>query len=188
MRRSLLLIAFCALVSDLSWAASNVVKSLPRYQLGPEDVLEITVWQEEGLQKEVLISPDGWLTFPLVGDIEAQVKTLEAVREEITARLKRLIPEAVVSVSLISIGSNKFYVIGKVNKPGEYVTGRYISVMQALSMSGGLMQFSSGNKINILRYQDSQEIAIPFDYDEVVKGEHLSQDIILKDGDLVVVP
>ena len=166
----------------------NKISILPKYQLGPEDALEITVWQEEGLQKEVLISPDGWLTFPLVGEIRAQGKTIEEVRKEITTRLKRLIPEAVVSVSLIRIGSNKAYVIGKVNQPGEYTTGRYVSVMQILSMAGGLKQFSAGGKIKILRHDNGREIAIPFNYDEVVEGENLSQNIILKDGDVVVVP
>ncbi len=169
-------------------AAQNKISILPKYQLGPEDALEITVWQEEGLQKEVLISPDGWLTFPLVGEIRVQGKTIEEVRKEITTRLKRLIPEAVVSVSLIRIGSNKAYVIGKVNQPGEYTTGRYVSVMQVLSMAGGLKQFSAGSRIKILRQENGREIAIPFNYDEVVEGENLSQNIILKDGDVVVVP
>jgi len=166
----------------------NAVNTLPKYQLGPEDALEITVWQEEGLQKEVLISPDGWLTFPLVGEIRAQGKTIEQVREEITTRLKKLIQEAVVSVSLMRIGSNKAYVIGKVNQPGEYTTGRYVSVMQVLSIAGGLQQFSAGDKIKILRQENGLEIAIPFNYDEVVRGKNLYQNIILMDGDVVVVP
>ena len=160
----------------------------PKYRLGPEDALEITVWQEPDLQKEVLISPDGWLTFPLVGEIKAQGKTIEEVRQEITKRLKRLIPEAVVSVSLIRIGSNKAYVIGKVNQPGEYTTGRYVTVMQVLSMAGGLRQFSAGDKIKILRRVNGREIAIPFNYDEVVSGRNLEQNIVLMDGDVVVVP
>ncbi len=160
----------------------------PKYRLGPEDALEITVWQEPDLQKEVLISPDGWLTFPLVGEIKALGKTIEEVRQEITKRLKRLIPEAVVSVSLIRIGSNKAYVIGKVNQPGEYTTGRYVTVMQVLSMAGGLRQFSAGDKIKILRRVNGREIAIPFNYDEVVSGRNLEQNIVLRDGDVVVVP
>lgn len=161
---------------------------LPKYRLGPEDALEITVWQEPDLQKEVLISPDGWLTFPLVGEIKAQDRTIEEVRQEITRRLKRLIPEAVVSVSLIRIGSNKAYVIGKVNQPGEYTTGRYVTVMQVLSMAGGLRQFSAGDRIKILRKENGREIAIPFNYDEVVSGRNLEQNIVLRDGDVVVVP
>ncbi len=163
-------------------------EQLPKYRLGPEDALEITVWQEPDLQKEVLISPDGWLTFPLVGEIKAQGKTVEEVRQEITKRLKRLIPEAVVSVSLIRIGSNKAYVIGKVNQPGEYTTGRYVTVMQVLSMAGGLRQFSAGDKIKILRRKNGREVAISFNYDEVVSGRNLEQNIVLRDGDVVVVP
>jgi len=175
-------------VMGLAGANDDIVNNLPRYKLGPEDVLEITVWEEEALQKEVLIGPDGRLTFPLVGEIEALGKTIEDVRQEVTKRLKRFIPGAVVSVSLLRIGSNKAYVIGKVNQPGEYTTGRYVTVMQALSMAGGLKQFSAGNKIKVLRFVNGHEMAIPFNYDEIVKGKNLDQNIILKDGDVVVVP
>ena len=104
----------------------------PDYRIGPEDVLEISAWKEEGLTKEVLVRPDGGVSFPLAGDMQAGGKTARALREQIVQRLEKFI-----SLATLKIASNKIYVIGRVNKPGEYAPGRYVDVLQALSMAGG---------------------------------------------------
>jgi len=160
----------------------------PDYRIGPEDVLEISVWKEDGLKKESLVRPDGGLSFPLVGEIHAEGKTTQQLREEIAQRLEKYIPEPVVSVAVLKVASNKIYVIGKVNKPGEFVSGRYIDVLQALSMAGGLTPFASENDIKILRSENGKKIVIPFQYSKVEKGQKLEQNILLKSGDIVVVP
>jgi polysaccharide export outer membrane protein len=160
----------------------------PDYRIGPEDVLEISVWKEEGLKKEVLVRPDGGITFPLVGDVFAMGKTAADLQGEITQRLTRYIPKPVVSVSVLKIVSNKIYVVGKVTKPGEFVLGRHIDVMQALSMAGGLTPFAQQNEIKILRKENGKDIAYLFDYQRVQDGSDLSQNIVLKSGDTVVVP
>ncbi len=158
------------------------------YLLSPEDVLEISVWKEESLTKQVVVRPDGAFSFPLVGDVQATAKTVETIREEIKERLKKYFPEPVVSVSLLKVTGYKIYVIGRVNKPGEFVTGRFVDVLQALAMAGGLTPFAAENDIRILRRVDGSEYVRNFRYADVRKGQHLEQNILLRSGDTVVVP
>lgn len=158
------------------------------YRVGPEDVLEISVWKEEGLQKEVLVRPDGGLSFPLVGEIQATGKTAEEIREEVTQRLQRFISGPVVSVSVRKIVNNKIYVMGKVNRPGEYLTGHFLNVLQVLSMAGGLTPYAAENKIKILRKEGGSERVYPFEYGAIQRGEKLEQNITLRPGDVVLVP
>lgn len=158
------------------------------YQIGPEDVLAISVWKEEGLKVEALVRPDGGLSFPLIGDIQAAGKTAVQLREEITRKLEKFIPDPVVSISLLKVAGNKIYVIGKVNRPGEFPAGRYIDVLQALSMAGGLTPFAAENDIKVLRKEGGKDVVFPFRYSDVKNGENLEQNVRLKGGDVVVVP
>ena len=158
------------------------------YLIGPEDVLEISVWKEEGLEREVLVRPDGKLSFPLAGDVQAAGRTPEKVQAEITERIKRYIPDPVVTVTVKAIGGNKIYVIGEVKNPGSYVIGRYVDVIQALTLAGGLTPFARENSIKILRREGIKEIGVSFEYAEVKKGRKLEQNIFLRGGDVVVVP
>lgn len=160
----------------------------PGYQIGPEDVLAISVWKEDGLKVEALVRPDGGLSFPLIGDIQAAGKTTVQLREEIAKKLEKFIPDPVVSVGLMKVVGNKIYVIGKVSRPGEFPAGRYISVIQALTVAGGLTPFAAENDIKILRKENGKDVVFPFQYSSVKKGENLEQNIQLKGGDVVVVP
>lgn len=158
------------------------------YQIGPEDLLEISVWKEEGLKKEVLVRPDGGLSFPLIGEVQAAGKTAGQLKKEIAQRLEKFIPDPVVSIALLRVVGNKIYVIGKVNKPGEFPAGRYVDVLQALSMAGGLTPFASENGIKVMRKEGGKDIVFQFRYSDVKNGEDLGQNIQLKGGDVVVVP
>ena len=160
----------------------------PGYKIGPEDILEISIWKEDGLKKEVLVRPDGGISFPLIGDLQATGKTAAELREEITKKLEQFIPDPVVSVALLKVVGNKVFVIGKVNKPGEFVAGRYVDVLQALSMAGGLTPFAAENSIKVLRKEGGKDVVMPFEYSSVKRGERLEQNIMLKGGDVVVVP
>jgi len=160
----------------------------PDYRLGPEDVVEIAVWREDGLKKELLVRPDGAISFPLVGEVQAAERTAMDIQHEIETKLRKYLSDPVVSVTVLKVAAQKIYVIGRVNKPGEFVSGRYIDVLQALSMAGGLTPFASANDIRILRRKSATEEVIPFRYNDVVKGKNLEQNIILKPGDVVVVP
>jgi polysaccharide export outer membrane protein len=158
------------------------------YRVGPEDVLEISVWREDALKKEVLVRPDGGLSYPLIGEVQAAGKTVNEIRAEIAKRLEKFIPEPAVSVSLLKVGSQRVYVLGKVTKPGEFAVGRYVDVLQALSMAGGLTQFAESNEIRVMRREGERQIVLPFEYARVIRGQKLEQNIQLRGGDVVVVP
>ncbi len=167
-------------------AAAQVVED--KYQLGPEDVVEISVWKEPDLTKQIAIRPDGKISYPLIGEVQAAGKTVKQLREEISKRLEKYVTDAQVTVILLKTQYYKIYVVGKVNKPGEFLVGRPANVMQALAMAGGLTPFASPSKIVIIRKSGNREETLPFDYKAVSKGEFLEQNITLLPGDVVVVP
>lgn len=178
----LVLISLCLLLLSTQVLASD------KYLLQPGDILEISVWKEPDLQSEVLVHPDGRISFPLVGSIMAKNRTVQDVNKAIAARLEKYIPDPVVTVNLKQMSGNRIYVVGKVLKPGEFLTNRNIDVMQAIGMAGGLNPFAEGDEILILRRVKGEQKSIPFDYDSVVDGRDLTQNIFLKPGDVVVVP
>lgn len=160
----------------------------PGYRLGAEDVLMVSVWKDEQLTREVVVRPDGSFSFPLVGDIRAIDRTVEEIRADLVTRLAKYIPNANVSVAVLKVVSYKIYVVGRVNKPGEYVIGHYTDVLQALSLAGGLTPFAAENDIKVMRRIDGEQQAIPFRYGDVRKGKDLEQNILLQRGDIVMVP
>jgi polysaccharide export outer membrane protein len=167
---------------------ATMAASSSGYRLGPEDVVEISVWREDALKREVLVRPDGGISYPLIGDVQAAGKTVDELRGEITKRLEKFVPDAAVSVTVLKAGSQRIYVLGKVTKSGEFPVGRNVDVLQALSMAGGLTQFADQNGIRILRRDGDRQVVLPFEYGRVVRGENLQQNILLRAGDVVVVP
>lgn len=158
------------------------------YVLEPGDIVRISVWSEPALDNTVLVRPDGGISFPLVGDLVAEGKTIAEVADEITQRLAEFIPAPVVTVSLEQNDGNQIFVTGRVNNPGIFVLTRPVDIMQALSMAGGLSPFADKDSIKVLRRQGGRQIALPFNYKEVQKGEELGQNIWLQAGDTLVVP
>lgn len=180
---------FLIAASSFGLSADEAVSSSNSgYLLAPGDVLDISVWQEESLQKQVLIAPDGSLSFPLAGVFQAAGKTLQEVEAELKKRLTSYLSEPVVNVALLNNNGNVVFVIGKVNQPGQFVVQRPIDVMQALSMAGGLTPFADSDDIRILHRTPESLQVLEFDYDDVSTGTHLEQNIILAPGDTVVVP
>jgi len=176
-------------VGVLQAADTGQAVSVKAYQVEPGDILEVNVWKEEGMQQEVLVRPDGGMSFPLVGDFQAQGLSLEQIQKLIAERLQKYISDPVVTVSAKQLQGNKIYVIGKVNKPGEFVVTRYVDVMQALSMAGGMTPFSAVNDIIVLRRDKTgKQRAIEFRYGDIEDGDDLEQNIMLQSGDVVVVP
>lgn len=158
------------------------------YTLQPGDMLEVSVWKEKDLQREIVVRPDGGFSFPLVGEIQAAGKTVEQLRNELTESLREYIPKPSVNVSVRQAQGYRFYVMGKVNRPGEFTAVRPVDVVQALSMAGGLNPYASANSIRILRRENGVENSIPFKYGQVEQGRNLEQNIILQSGDAVIVP
>ena len=159
------------------------------YTVHPGDTLLVSVWKEPDLQGPVLVRPDGAFSFPLAGQMDARNKTVQELQQELTTKLKKYISDPVVTVSIQEIKGNKVYVIGQVQKPGDFVVNPRVDVMQALSMAGGTTPFAALGDIMILRRNDTgQQQALPFRYTEVVRGKNLAQNIMLQAGDVVVVP
>jgi len=163
-------------------------KAVDHYQIQPGDVLAVSVWKEEDLIQEVIVRPDGQITFPLVGEAKAAGNSIENLRLLISERLKKYIPDPVVTVSVRQLAGNTIYVIGKVNRPGVFPIVRNVDVMQALSLAGGTSTYAALNDIKILRRENGKLSAMSFKYAEVEKGKRLEQNVVLRAGDVVVVP
>lgn len=158
------------------------------YTLNPGDVLQVTVWKEDGLDQETLVLPDGTINFPLAGTIKAAGLTPGALQQKIKAALASDIPDATVNVSVKAALGNVVDVIGQVTKPGELVLSHHTTVMQALSMAGGLTPYASRSRIVVLRHESGKDVSIAFPYDDVSRGRSLESDVVLSPGDVVVVP
>jgi polysaccharide export outer membrane protein len=184
--------AVLALIAVLPLATAPVMTAAEEevfeYRISPEDVLEISVWKEEDLQRKVIVRQDGGVSFPLAGDIQAAGRTPKELESNITEKLQAFIPDAVVTVSVLEIRGLRIYVTGKVKSPGQYTVGRYIDVLQALTMAGGLTTFADTNDIRIIRREDGREVVYRFNYDDVESGKELQQNIVLRTDDVVVVP
>lgn len=178
-----LLIAMLVCVSN---AYSEV--ELDSYIIGSGDTLSISVWKEEGLQKEVMVKPDGHITFPLVGEIKASGMDTIGLTKLLVNKLNSYIPNPNVTVSVLQSTSNRVYVIGQVNKPGQFITLQYMDVLQALTLAGGLTPYADSDDIKIIRRSEKGREIFEFDYDDVVSGKNMDMNILLKAGDTVVVP
>jgi polysaccharide export outer membrane protein len=158
------------------------------YRIQAGDVLSVSVWKEQELQADVLVRPDGGMSFPLTGDLQAAGHTVDEVRLAIDTKLRKYIPEPVVTVTIKQINGNRIYVIGKVNRPGEYTFSKPLDVMQALTLAGGATPFAAVNDIRILRREGDKQTATGFHYSDVERGRALDENVILHSGDTVVVP
>lgn len=185
----LLLLASLAITSVAQAdAIGSVSDPPPAYTIQPGDVLQVSVWKEEDLQAEVLVRPDGAFSFPLAGDVDTRGKSVEELRQLVTERLKKYLPDPVVTVAVRQIVGNRIFVLGQVNRPGDFQFSRPLDVMQALSMAGGTTSFAALNDIMILRREHGQIKTLRFHYADVARGRDLAQNIILASGDTIVVP
>jgi polysaccharide biosynthesis/export protein len=182
-------IVFAAALSLLLCASAPAeAQGKGRFVLGPGDVLEISVWRDDALTREVAVRPDGNISFPLIGDVMASGKTVDELRLVIQDKLKSYVPDAPVSVLTRQINSTKVYVVGKVNQPGAYLMSHPLTVMQLLAMAGGLNAFADQSKILILRENGNKQEAMTFDYKRVAGGRELDLNIPLLPNDTIIVP
>ena len=182
------LLAVLAAAAALAAAPETAAPEAP-YTVKPGDTLMVSVWKEPELHRPVLVEPDGTFSFPLCGQIDARGKTVGQLQQEITGHLSRFITDPVVTVSLQKISGNRIYVIGQVNKPGAFIVNPRVDVIQAISMAGGTTPFASLGSIKIIRHAaNGEQQALPFNYNDVVHGNNLEQNIMLEAGDVVVVP
>src|ERR1700730_7784631 len=185
MKRVVKLLLVFALAGAHAFAADSVPAG---YRLQPGDLLQVVVWKETDLQSEVLIRPDGGISFALAGDMKAAGRTTDELRQELETRVRKLVPGAVVTVSVKAANGNRVFVIGKVNKPGDFALNRPIDVMQAISLAGGITPFASADRIRVIHREGARQSSIRFRYSQVAKGRNLEQNILLQSGDTVIVP
>ena len=169
-------------------AASAPLAQAQFYSIGPGDVLEISVWRDESLSRELVVPPDGMLSFPLIEDLLVTGMTIAQIRELIRQKLSEFVPDASVTVILKNINSLRAYVIGQVKNPGTFPITMETRVMHLLSMAQGLTPFASERDIHVLRHTNNTIEKIPFNYRDVLRGSNLEQNILLRRGDVVVVP
>jgi len=182
-------LGICCLVFVLfAITLDNVFAQNSSYKISPGDSLEISVWKDASLTRTLVVPPDGIISFPLIKDLDVSNLTVTELRDIVTKKLAAYVPDANVTVILLQTPSMTAYVMGKVNKPGQFPITTETSVLQILAMAGDLNPFASGSKIYVLRQEKGKSIKIPFDYNEVKKFENLRQNIFLKRGDVVVVP
>jgi polysaccharide export outer membrane protein len=158
------------------------------YTLNAGDRLSISVWNEDALQKEVVILPDGTISFPLAGQISAKNKTVLQVENELTAKLGNYISDPVVTVTVDEVGGNTIHILGKVLTPGSFAMSQPLDAMQALSLAGGLDTFAKENDIIVLRRQNGEQRTIPVYYARIKQGRSLESNIMLQSGDIMIVP
>ena len=185
-----LIIVMFVMVSPIHAAQKAAATAPPvgDYVLGPGDVLNISVWNNEALTKTVAVLPDGKIHFPLINEVVVGGKTLAALEKELKTKLHPFVPDPEISVMVTQVNSMLIYVIGKVNHPGRFELNTNINVLQALATAGGLNTFAKRSKIKIFREISGKTLIFPFDYDDVTDGEKLDQNIKLERGDVVVVP
>ena len=176
-------------------APASALPSLPEmaldegdYLIGPGDVLDISVWKDEALTRSCVVRPDGAISFPLIGDIQATGKTPSQLKAEMAGKLDRYAPGVTLSLEVKQINSLIIYVIGRVNTPGRFIMNSNINVLQAIAAAAGLNPFAKRNKIKVYRQGKNETIIFHFQYDEVIEGNRLEQNIRLQRGDVVVVP
>ncbi len=188
--KSLLLAFYLSLFSCIAFAYQNPSASVPSdFVIGLEDVLAINVWREPELSvKDIMVRPDGKVSLPLVGDVQASGLTPNQLRDRIAETLKQFVASPNVTVVVMKIGSQSVSIVGQVAKPGIYYLGGQMSVLELLARAGGLREEAKSKKISIIREEGGKKTRYQFNYKDVASGQNLKQNIDLKNGDVVLVP
>ena len=160
----------------------------PNYVIGPQDVLDISVWKEPELTRAVAVRPDGKISMPLLNDVQAAGRTPIQLAADITAGLKKFVTDPQVTVIVSTINSQRVFILGEVNRAGAYPLLPNMTVLQALSSAGGLTIYANLKKIYLLRVEDGKQVKHPFNYKDVLAGKAADQNIFVKAGDTIVVP
>ncbi|HEY4906686.1 MAG TPA: polysaccharide biosynthesis/export family protein [Candidatus Acidoferrum sp.] len=160
----------------------------PDYKIGPQDVVRIDVWKEPEISRVTPVRPDGRISLPLLNDVQAAGLTPTQLANSISEGLKKFITNPQVTVGVTEINSRRVYVTGEVIKPGAFPLQAGMTVLQALTSSGGFTQFARVKGIYVLRTEEGKQVKHPFNYKDVVSGKHPELNIVLQPADVIVVP
>jgi polysaccharide export outer membrane protein len=192
----LLLVAPMGCASVSKEAVDEAAKPVSKdFLLGPEDVLEVSVWRNQDLSRSVVVRPDGKISLPLIGEVQASGLNASQVAAKISAKLTEFKENPNVSVSLKEVNSYFIYVLGEVHKPGKFPLKSYVTVLQGVSMAGGFTPFASQSRMQVIRTpanangkETQTQIRIPVPYNDLVSGKGEIGNFILRSGDTIVVP
>jgi len=160
----------------------------PGYVIGTDDVLSIVYWKDKDMSADAKVRPDGRIALPLINEVVAAGLTPQQLHTKLTEESKKYMEDANITVVVREINSRKAFITGEVNKPGPYPLTAPTTVLQLISLAGGLREYADSKKIVIMRSENGRQISLPFNYKEVASGKKLQQNIELKPGDTVVVP
>jgi polysaccharide export outer membrane protein len=189
-----------ACVAMLFWAVGNSIgapakeaqpsaaQKASSYLIGANDLLTIYVWKEKELTQDVVVTPDGKISFPLIGEVVAAGRTVDQLRDAIADKLQKFVTAPAVTVIVRETRSQIIYTIGKVTKPGPYPLTPQMTVLQAVAAAGGFTDWADTKNVMVVRKEGGKEIQLRFNYKEYSSGENLGQNILLKAGDTIVVP
>ena len=169
-------------------AAPSAVALPDDYVVGAEDVLGVVFWREAELSGDVTVRPDGRVTLPVIGELQAAGLRPEDLKKQIETAAAKYVTEPNVTVVVRTINSRRVFVTGRVTTPGVHLLKGPLTVMQAIALSGGVTEFADAKNIKVLRIVDGKSVTLPFNYKDVVRGRRLEQNILLLPGDTVVVP
>jgi polysaccharide export outer membrane protein len=179
---------FILFISTLVSSHATFAQQSSPYLIGATDVLNIYVWKEPDLTQDVTVLPDGKITFPLIGEIQAQGRTVTELKKDITDKLKDYVTAPEVTVVVREINSRRIYTLGKLATPGIYPLVPGMTVLQALSTAGGLAEWADEKNIRVIRREGGKEVQYRFNYKDFIAGKDIEQNILLKPNDTIVVP
>jgi polysaccharide export outer membrane protein len=169
-------------------SAAKPATTDPNYVIGPQDVLDVSVWKEPELSRSVPVRPDGKISMPLLNDVQAAGLTPMQLTAQITTNLKKYIADPQVTIVITQINSQRIYILGEVNHPGALPLLPGMTMLEALSSAGGFTIFANLKKIYLMRKVNGQEQKYPFNYKDVIRGKSTEQNFTLQPGDTIVVP
>ena len=180
--------AHIVIFAALSWLGLAGQSVAAEYTLHAGDQIQVSIWGEDTLNRELVVLPDGSITFPLAGRIEVAGLTSTEVEGRIAEGLSDAIPDPDVTIIIKAVSGNRVFVLGKVNKPGAYVLEAAMTTSQILSLAGGFDRFADTGSIRILRIQNGTQTSIEFNYGKLFSGKGRQEDIPLQAGDVILVP
>jgi polysaccharide biosynthesis/export protein len=177
-----------ARAAPTSGAERTSVIDDPNYKIGEQDVLDVSVWKEPDLSRQVPVRPDGKISLPLLNDVQAAGLTPVQLASQITESLNKYMTNPQVTVIVNQVNSQRVYIVGEVTHAGAYVLLPDMTVLQALSNAGGFTPFANVKNIYVLRHQSGKQERLVFNYKEVISGKRTEQNVELKAGDTIIVP
>ena len=173
----------------VSSAQTDFLPVKDAYRIGCGDILDITTWKEPDFSREqILVRIDGKISFPLLNDIRAAGRTPIQIKNDIEKKLKEYVSNPVVTVSVRSPDSQKFYILGEIARTGEYNIVKSLTVLQAFALAGGFTEWASKKEIILFRTENGREKIIRINYRDIIKGKDFKNNLLIRADDTIIVP